>query len=377
MRKVLLVSQSQRTDGFGRQPGYVGFLEAEEILAQEAGADVALVAPGPGDTRIRIRRVGGRLLRQARGSMAPLPILNRRGGRHPSAPPLSQDHYDVALFVGLTPWDMPLLERMADVRRRADRIVVWMPEVWAIELERRRIQFEAFDLADTIFVGMAEAAERLDGLVRCPVHHLPLAVDARRFAAVPPDEARPIDVLGIGRREPELHQALLAWSRKANRLYLYDTISGGSVPDPGAHRENLADHYRRSSVAITNYAKWDKPDVIGAQRELPGRLWEGLASGAHLIGMPPDEELQTLLLGRPVVASLPDTPSAAVEAIHEAVIADDGDGRRARVQIALRGHDWAHRWSTILERSGLTPPPGLTSRVEALAAQADSLDELS
>ena len=129
-------------------------------------------------------------------------------------------------------------------------------------------------------------------------------------------------MLGIGRRDPHLHQALLDWSRKTRRLYLYDTIAGGSVPDPQAHRENLADHYQRTRVAITNYAKWDVPEVVGEEREIPGRLWEGLASGAQMIGKPPDEELQTRVLGHPVVAPIPDDPSAAVDAINEAVVTD-------------------------------------------------------
>jgi len=40
---------------------------------------------------------------------------------------------------------------------------------------------------------------------------------------------------------------------------------------------------------------------------------------------------------------------------------------------ALRWHDWAHRWSSILETIGLAPRPALSERLgalEALAAEA-------
>jgi hypothetical protein len=37
---------------------------------------------------------------------------------------------------------------------------------------------------------------------------------------------------------------------------------------------------------------------------------------------------------------------------------------------ALRWHDWAHRWSSILEAAGLAPRPALSERVGALEALA-------
>lgn len=376
MTSILLITQRDRHDGFGRQPGYVGFLEAEAVLAASAGADLAPVAHGPQHPRIRLRRMGGQMVRQLRSSRQPLPNLRAPwvfpGGSGGSP----GRRYDVAVFIALTVWDLPIVERMAALRRQVDRIVVWVPELWSSELDDPRMAHQPFDLADTIFVGMAAGAERLGALLGRPVHHLPMAVDVTRFAALPPDGPRPIDVLGIGRRHPELHQALLDWSRKTQRLYLYDTISGSAVADPEAHRGNLGDQYRRTKVAITNYAKWDLPEVIGAEREVPGRLWEGLASGTTMMGQPPDPALQTALLGQPLVRPLPEDPAAAVEAIDEAVNAPLGAERRLAVQTALRGHDWSHRWAALLEHTDLAVPPGLTARIERLATQADSVDEL-
>jgi hypothetical protein len=368
----LAISQRHRSDGFGRQPGYVSFIEGEDILVRHGQADLAMVDLGPGHPRIRARRFGGRVVRRAMNSSAPLPTAASAR----STIPLPRDRYDLAVFIGFTIWELPMLERMAEVRTRADRLVAWFPEVWAGELGDERIAHESFGMLDAIFVGMEAATERLAELVACPVHHLPSAADVTRFAAMPPGEARPIDVLGIGRRDPELHQALLDWSRKASKLYVYDTIAGSSIPDPDAHRDNLGDTYRRSNVAITNFAKWDLPQVVGTERELPGRIWEGLASGVAMIGQPPSVHLQEEVVGRQVVASLPEAPGEAVEMIAAAIATDQEPMRRANVQLALRNHDWAHRWATVLDACGLPAPDGLQDRIGQLAAQADSLDQL-
>ena len=368
----LVISQRHRSDGFGRQPGYVAFIEGEDILARHGDADLAMIDLGPRHPRIRARRLGGRVVRRAMKSSAPLPAAVTTH----STIPLPRDHYDLAVFIGFTIWELPMLERMAEVRKRADRLVAWFPEVWAGELGDERIAHESFGMLDTIFVGMEAAAERLAELVSCPVHHLPMAADVTRFAALAPDQARPIDVLGIGRRHPELHQALLDWSRKANRLYVYDTVSGSSIPDPDAHRDNLGDTYRRSNVAITNFAKWDLPQVVGDERELPGRIWEGLASGVYMIGQPPSAHLQERVVGQEVVAPLPETPGEAVEAIDAIVSTDQEPLRRANVQLALRNHDWAHRWATVLDACDVATPDGIQDRIRQLAAQADSLDQL-
>lgn len=375
---VLIVSQRQRPDGFGRQPGYVAFIEAEDVLAAGSDADLVMVDHGPKHPLIRARRFGGRQIRRFSDSTRPIPSPFARRGNLPlplrGKVSLPRRHYDVAVFVGFTVWDLPLLERLAGVLERVDRVVAWFPEAWASEFDDGRVRYEAFGILDTIFVGMETAASELAAVVSCPVHHLPPAVDVLRFAGLVPDETRPIDVLGIGRREPRLHRALLDWSRKSNKLYVYDTMSGTTVPDAPAHRENLGDTYRRSDIAITNFAKYDAPEITEGDREIPGRLWEALAGGSLMIGIPPDERLQREQVGDIVVTEIPSEPSEAVELIEELQLRDHRDLRRSHVQLALRRHDWAHRWQTIFSQSDLTPPAGIQARVDRLAGMADSIE---
>lgn len=367
---VLIVSQRQRPDGFGRQPGYIAFVEAEDVFASCSDADMVMIQHSPGDPRVRARRFGGRQIRRFTGSNKPVPTLIPRREQIP----FPRKHYDVAVFVGFTVWDLPLLERMSAVRRHADRLLAWFPEAWVSEFDDERVRYESFGILDGIFVGMEAASNEIRTIASCPVNHLPPAVDTTRFAALDPYENRPIDVLGIGRRDPLLHRALLDWSRKANKLYIYDTISGTSVPDANAHRESLGDTYRRTDVALTNFAKYDLPQVNQGDREIPGRLWEGLAGGSVMVGFPPDEDLQRRTVGDEVVIPMPSEPSEAVELIDDVQRRDNGPLRRAHVQLALRHHDWAHRWNEIFTKSELDPPAGLRVRLDRLEGMADSLD---
>ncbi len=368
---VLIVSQRNRRDGFGRQPGYVSFTEAEDVLAMVTDADFAYVEASQSDSTVRLQRAVGRTMRRfgPMGPHAPLPAPRPRRTRAPL-----RDHYDVAVFVGFTLWDMPLLERLTDVRSRADHIIAWFPEAWASDFDNGRLTHEPFDLADTIFVGMRAATEQLQRVADRPVYHVPPAVDALRFAGVNLGEPRQIDVLGIGRRDSHLHDALLDWARKSHRLYVYDTISGTQALVAVAHRENLADTYRRSKIAITNYAKYNQPSVVGAERERPGRLWEGLASGVSMIGFPPDESLQKSLIGELVVEPLADDPSIAVEQVDQLTRLDRTSARRRHVQLALRGHDWIHRWAGLFAKSGVEAPAGFETRTEQLETLASSME---
>ncbi|MEL7156810.1 MAG: glycosyltransferase [Actinomycetota bacterium] len=369
---VLIVSQRARPDGFGRQPAYISFLEAEDTLAEATGADLVTIDASPRDRRIQLRRIAGRQLRRVAHGGVALPPLPTPGPSRPRIE-LPRQHYDVGVFVGFTNWDLPMLERLPEIRAACDHLVAWMPEVWASDLERRAARYEAFGILDSLVVGMDAGARILADLAPIPVSYVPLAVDTVRFSPTVPDRVRPIDVLGIGRRDPALHEALLAWSHKAGTHYVYDTMSGAVVPDIAAHRRNVGDTYARTSIALTNYAKSDQPEVTRGEREIPGRLWEALAAGALMVGSPPDEDLQQRVIGRTVVIERPEDPAAAVELIAELVAADNRDARIASTQLALRRHDWAHRWRQILRNGGVAVPRGLETRIDNLAAMADSL----
>lgn len=377
--RVLIISQRDRADGFGRQPGYIPFLEAEDVLAQCTEADMVMVKQGLDHTSVRLRRLANNLQRQIIGAprsrVTPPALFDLPGpgttsghvelGRNG----LATSHYDVTVFVALTPWDLPLL-RSALKSVSTDRVIVWFPELWSSSLSDRRITREPFEAVDAIFVGMAASSRRLADLTEIPTSYLPMAVDVERFTGLERNTHRPLDVMAIGRRHAKLHEILLGWARQHGRMYLYDTISGAKVQNPSEHRENLAETYRRANVAITNFAKFDQPSICGDEREIPGRLWEAMASGTLMTGLAPDGDIQRAAVGQQVVLPIPENTDSAVLQIERLVTSDTSAERRYLMDLAARNHDWAHRWSTALHSVGVPPHDGLEQRIGLLGELA-------
>ena len=194
------------------------------------------------------------------------------------------------------------------------------------------------------------------------------------FGGADPEPKRNIAVLGIGRRDPAQHQRILDWAAANQELYLYDTLDGKAV-SWREHRDAVAHWYRQSRLAVCNFGKHNRPDEIGGLRIVPGRLFEGMAAGSILIGMPPDEENQRQLVGEVVVESTETTP---VETLLDKYN-DLEAGRSIRLRnaaLAARRHDWAHRWRDVFEVLGLERPAGLDERLGELDSRADEIDRL-
>lgn len=364
--RVLLVSQRANPNGIGRKPAYAAWYEAEDVLRSVVETDLMLLEQGAERTRIRARRFVGRNLRR---SLAPERSIPTTARHRPPA-----DHYDVAVFIPFTAWELPLLEEIGRLRDVAARVVVYLPEVWPMVAGDQRLRYEPWHLVDDIFVGIhpsiAVMAENLGREVR----HLPMAADVHSFRPRTLDDPRPIDVLNIGRRIPGLHEELLKWADRTHRFYRYDTFRTASIDDPIQHRRDLGQWYQRASVALCSYPKHDRPEETRGLRVVPQRLWEGLAGGAVMIGMPPDEELQRIAVGEAVVEHLPADPEEGVAAIEKLVDGDTREIRRRNLDLALRRHDWVHRWITMFEALGSDVPPDAIQRAKELSGIADALD---
>jgi hypothetical protein len=232
-------------------------------------------------------------------------------------------------------------------------------------------------LLDEIFVGEVESAQRLAELLDRPVHLLPLATDAVEFSdrwatrcsEIQGGVASPIDVLNIGRRDPALHQALLRWSRADERYYVFDTMVGARVIDHRVHRRALADQLQRTSAAISSYAKYGETGMEEL-RWVPARVFDNLASGTLLVGAPPHPASQRLLFGREVVHPLPEDPVEGAEVVAALSASPALLEREENMRIAMRGHDWSHRWISLLETCGHRPARTLLERRDRLRREA-------
>jgi hypothetical protein len=361
---VIVLSQRDTVGGLAQQLAYSAWNEAENIAASVAGARLGLVDRHGNSGPVRARRIAGRAVRRIGGRSILLPALG--SGLVDRIEPA--DHLVLMAFGA---WDLPLVERMRELRSRARTISVWMPEVWPSELDQR-IFFEAYAMVDHVFLGIREVLDDFASIApNANIECVPPAADVMAFAPPGADGERGIAVLGVGRRDPVQHEQLLAWSDSTGRLYLYDTVRG-EAESVTEHRRNLAGWYRRARVSICNYGKHDRPDEIGDLRIVPGRLFEGLAAGAVLVGRPPSEDNQREIVGDVVVHST-ETEDLIGLVDRYSRPGADRDERARNMALAARSHDWAHRWHLMYSAVGEPVPEALSARIEALSARADSL----
>ncbi|MDH3704742.1 MAG: glycosyltransferase [Acidimicrobiia bacterium] len=285
---------------------------------------------------------------------------------------------ELAFAMAQSPTD--LVDHMAFLPqiRAADLRAAYIEEMWIrnvpLQPDVRRFLAEF----DHVFLGceatVGPAQEHLD----VPVSYLPPAVDQIRFGSSPwPPTA--IDIYAMGRRQPQLHDALLDWTRTdPSRFYLYDTFAGNvPIADHRQHRAKLADLIRRSRFFIANEAKVDEPGQTGRQSEVGYRFFEGAAGGAVMIGCEISAPAFDQLFPWPDAVVVVDESGAdAVERLIE-LEADTprwAEIRRRNASGSLRRHDPAHRWRTVLDTLGLDEPVGVGERIGRLEAMAETVD---
>ena len=366
--RIAIVTQRDISDGSGRHVAYGAWSEAEDVLMDAVPIDdiveLDLAIEHP---RIKFRRSVGRSIRKRRGPGAAVPGLT---GRKNPARQLS-GRYDAIIFLAYLTWDLPLLERLGSLRRHSDHVVVWFFETWPSGYANGRLDLEPFHAVDDIFVALEGALEPMTEAIGRPATYLPMATDTLRFGPESRDAERPIDLMGIGRRRPEQHEAMLRWAAEHDRFYLYDTTKVDRPGDYRHHRDNIGRWYTSSKLAVCNYGKNDMPELTEGLRIIPGRLWEGLASGAGLVGLPPNEDRQREVLGRTVVEPFPEQADELPDLLEDLLARHGPDQAAANVRLALTGHDWAHRWRDLFLHLGLPVPAGLDARIEELARRAE------
>jgi len=260
----------------------------------------------------------------------------------------------------------------------AHKKAAFVEEVWVKDIPLRldvRRQLAQFD---HVFVSCAGTVEALAEHIDTPVTYLPPSIDHERFAAHPwPPLA--IDVYAMGRRQPELHEALLRWvAADPSRFYMYDTVTGNrSLRDHRQHRGMLAQFVRRSRYFMVSGAKFNCPDETGNQAELGYRYFEGAAAGAVMLGTEVTAPTfpEQFTWEEPILTVDPSGHDLA-DRIDEL---DADPDRRAAIRQrnaagSLRAHDPAHRWRLVLATLELEEPPGVEERIGRLAQRANQID---
>ena len=294
---------------------------------------------------------------------------------NPGVKPVTLGHdYDLLVFVCMNAWDLLYLNAIRDWARCKVK-VCYMVEFYAGLAEKYHHLLQllgGFDAVAHAFSGSVAAVGRITGR---PCHHLPLAVDVRRFTPYPEPPRRVIDVLSVGRRSEAVHQALLHLAAARRVFYLYDTIPGALVQPsrPDEHRDMLANSAKRSRFFIAYPAKFGDDENQG-QSEVGARYFEGTAAGAVLLGQAPTAPAFHDDFPWPDAVVEPRADGSDLADLLAAFEARPGELERISARnavAALRRHDWAHRWQSILRIAGVAPRPSLTERLRALDALAD------
>ncbi len=294
--------------------------------------------------------------------------------------------YDLCLFMCQFSRELTNIEQVRNWRARSKFAVAFVLETWSSQFGKRRADLRILDQFDHVFVLNASSIPELTRHTSTPVSFLPTAADSLGAIAptgVPALPERAIDFFSMGRRRAEVHDLLMAKSRTEGAFYIHDIWTNILARDWAEARAGNADMVRRARY----YIAWDpvavspaKDEIIGRERAISTRYFEGSAGGAILLGSRPD---------CPEFDELFDWPDAVLEIapegtdLHE-VLADfeaDPDrvraARLANITHALRRHDWAFRWQTILETAGLAPSEAHVKRVGKMAGLADQIGIVS
>ncbi|MGB5633490.1 MAG: glycosyltransferase family 1 protein, partial [Waterburya sp.] len=192
---------------------------------------------------------------------------------------LSQE-YDLLFAVLDNPWQFHLLESIKGWRDKCRHTACFITEMWQPDLKIKRLFKEPWSNFDRVFLGVTQCVAGLNELIEPPVTYVPPAVDTLRFSPYPDPPQRLIDVSYVGRRSPNIHDALIKRAAQDNFFYYHDTLRGKlEIGNPKEHRILLANLFQRSRYNITNYAKFNSTEETGGTQEIGNRFFEGAAAG--------------------------------------------------------------------------------------------------
>jgi hypothetical protein len=264
-------------------------------------------------------------------------------------------------------------------RQRSRKAACFIMEIWSDMLPGYLV--ELLNDFDHIFVGCRNSVQAVGQMTGRPCSYLPLAADVLRFSPASPDAIRPIDVSYIGRRSEVTHRAIIEYARGRDFFYYYDTVAASGsdmsnrtfrVDNPEQHRLLLASLLKRSRYFVANRSYVNRPEFTAGREEISPRFYEGAASGAVMIGVPPrSADFQHQFDWPDAVIHVPfDSPDIG------RILADlDSSPERLRavrhnnVRNAAMRHDWLHRVQMVFDTLGLPH----TEKMQARARQLDQI----
>ncbi|MEA2731909.1 MAG: hypothetical protein QOF70_6384 [Acetobacteraceae bacterium] len=285
------------------------------------------------------------------------------------------ENYDLFFFVGWSPQSLVELSRLKNWRGRCKIAVAYLFELWSTTLESDRAYLKMLDQFDHVFLLHSKSIPQLPTYTSTPCSALPTGIDCLVATPYPSPPERAVDVYSIGNRSDPVHQALLELTRKRDFFYIYDSLAStdSRVKSWADHRALLANTIKRSRYFIGfNPMSLTSPKAgkISGEHVLPGRLFEGAAGGAIILGTAPQcPEFNDCFDWDGAVVEVSPDGSDIVAVIEELDAQYDWTERLRETNATrcLMKHDWVYRWEHILAKIGLDPLPRLQQRKSRLA----------
>ena len=293
-----------------------------------------------------------------------------------------EKEYELFFTLCVFPSDLLYVNQLKNWRSKCRVAVCWIDEMFPQDLKYYRWFNKIISKFDFIIFSCSNIIGVTQAAIDRPCHFLLPGVDALLFCPYPDPPERFIDVLSIGRRSQESHDALIRIARERRLFYYYDTISGNgckyglTASDMEQHRMLLANLVKRSKYFLVNPGKFDLPGDIGGEEIIGARYFEGAASGAIMIGgKPKNPEFDKSFPWPNPVLQLGSGPDAIEDLLDERLRSPERQEamRINNVFHSLREHDWAYRWEAILKMTGLEVSPLLAERKRRLEALAKTV----
>lgn len=332
--------------------------------------DAKLLAPGLPASRFKIE--------QDRA----LAYLSRQMGfgNLPHAEPLAMEE-DVDLFVFAGAWmrDVAELRRLKNWRKRSKLAVAYIFECWPSYTKDNAPHLKELCKFDLVVMSSAAVASVMSEQVGREIMALPYGVDTEVLSPLPHPPRRSIDIYAMGRRPKAQHPDLMRLAEADPDLfYMVDSGAGAfSVSDFQLHAQHRANVLKRTKIFPCygpNAFQSGKSKEAQALEMTPLRFYEAAASGAFVIGDPPNsDEYREHFDWQDAYVYASGNGYDYASLVSELLAQPDrlAAASALAVKNSLTRHDWAHRWSHILEHLGLAAKPGLTNRRKRLTDLAE------
>jgi hypothetical protein len=330
--------------------GWVPIDEFEDLFAETTGAGIAV-------TRHRSKLSGW-----------PARVRNRMVGD--VSVPGTLDKGELLLVVARSPQDLQSIRALGTRRKRFRHVVGFVIDAYFHDGYG-----SATRLYDHVFTTSAEDAEFVRKTFGVPSSALHQGFDCLNWSSVA--DARPIDLLGLGRQPASYHRAFQeAFHRRESPvLYMHSPIGSMQGPAVWTERAMLLKLMQRSKIGLAFHM------LVEPQGNRPktatfvtSRWFEQLATGCVVVGKRP-QLAQSLFDWPDATLELPDDRTESTRII-AALAADDAFlkvTRRRNVIEMFRRHDWRYRIRDIFRHFDLPLPRRLTSELAQLETRIEQL----